>query len=88
MGCCVKLEDKKSAPIYTDVEEYLKYDLQVSKDGLKWLAELVKAAQNDLTTYDILKEYYQDEEKDMYWIEQQLDLIELIGKQNWLVKQI
>ena len=33
----VKLEDKKSSPICKDAVEYLKYDLQVSKDGLKWL---------------------------------------------------
>lgn len=88
LGFEVKLEDKKAAPIFKDAEEYLKYDLQVSKDGLKWLAEIVKAAQNDLTTFDILKEYYQDEEKDMFETEQHLELIKLIGKQNWLMKQI
>ena len=88
LGCEVKLEDKKAAQIFTDPVEYLKYDLQVSKDGLAWLAEIVKAAQNDFTTFDILKEYYQDEEKDMYWTEQQLALIECIGKQNWFASQV
>ena len=88
LGGEVKLEDKKAAPICKDAVEYLKYDLQVSKDGLKWLAELIKAAQDDLTTFKILSEYYQDEESDMYWAEQQLELVELIGKQNWLAKQI
>ena len=33
---------------------------------------------------DMLKEYYQDEEEDMYWGEQQLELIETIGKQNFI----
>lgn len=88
LGGEVKLEDKKSAPICKDAVEYLKYDLQVSKDGLKWLAEVVKAAQCDLSTFEILAEYYKDEEKDMYETEQQLELIEMIGKQNWLAKQI
>ena len=88
LGCEVKLEDKKAAPIIKDAVEYLKYDLQVSKDGLKWLAEVVKSAQCDLTTFGILSEYYKDEEKDMYETEQQLELIEMIGKQNWLAKQI
>ena len=68
--------------------EYLKYDLKISKDGLKWLAEIVKTAQNDLTTFGILADYYKDEEKDMYETEQQLELIELIGKENWFAKQI
>lgn len=88
LGCEVKLEDKKAAPIFSDAEEYLKYDLQVSKDGLKWLAEIVKASVSDLTTFGILADYYKDEEKDMYETEQQLELIKLIGKQNWLAKQI
>ena len=88
LGGEVKLEDKNCAPICKDAVEYLKYDLQVSKDGLKWLAEIVKAAQCDLTTFGILSEYYKDEEGDMYWAEQQLELVEMIGKQNWLAKQI
>ena len=88
LGGEVKNENKKCAPVCKDAEEYLKYDLQVSKDGLKWLAEVVKNAQCDLTTFGILSEYYKDEEKDMYETEQQLELIEMIGKQNWLVKQI
>ena len=88
LDCPVKLEDKKSAPIICDAVEYLKHDLQVSKDGLAWLKEIVCAAQDDPTTFDILKSYYQDEEGDMYWAEQQLALVELIGKQNWLAKQI
>lgn len=88
LGCEVKLEAKTAAPVYTDVIEYLKYDLQVSKDGLAWLKEIVCAAQDDLTTFKILSEYYQDEEGDMYWAEQQLELVEMIGKQNWLAKQM
>ena len=86
--CEVKLEAKKSAPIVADAVKYLKQDLQVSKDGLAWLKELVAAAQDDPTTFDILKAYYQDEEGDMYWAEQQLAPVEMIGKQNWLAKQI
>ena len=88
LGCEVKLEAKTAAPIFCDAVEYLKHDLQVSKDGLAWLKEIVCAAQDDPTTFDILKDYYQDEEGDMYWAEQQLALIELIGKQNWFSKQM
>ena len=88
LNCPVKLEAKQAAPIILDAVEYIKHDLQVSKDGLAWLKELVAAAQDDVTTFDILKAYFQDEEGDMYWAEQQLALVELIGKQNWLAKQI
>ena len=88
LGGEVKLEDKKAGPICTDPVDWVKYDLQVSIDGLALLKGLIDAAAGDLTTYDLLKAYYQDEEEDMYWGQQQLDLIEMIGKENWLVKQL
>lgn len=55
---------------------------------MAWLAALIKEAQEDLTTFDILKEYYKDEEDDMFWAQQQLELIEKIGEQNWLYMQL
>ncbi len=88
LGVDVHLEAKKEAPVYKDPIEWIKYDLQVSKDGLAWLKELVDASADDYTTYDILKAYYQDEEEDLYWAENQLELIEKIGVQNWLVQQL
>lgn len=88
LGGEVKNEAKKEAPVCKNALDWLKYDLQVSKDGLAWLASVIEKAKDDLTTYDILKEYYKDEETDMYWAEQQLDLIEMIGKENWYVSLI
>ena len=43
---------------------------------------------DDPTTYDIMKAYLADEEEDLYWSQEQLELIEMIGVQNWLVKQL
>ena len=40
----------------------------------------------DTTTYDLMKVYLKDEEEDMYWSEQQLDLCKMIGKQNYLTQ--
>jgi len=88
LGADVKNEAKKETPTHRDVVEWIKYDLQVSKDGLVWLAGVIEAAKNDLSTYDMLKDYYKDEEEDMYWAEQLLELIEKIGLQNWLTKQM
>ena len=88
LGVEPKLEAKAEGPVYKDPIEWVKYDLQVSRDGLAWLAELTEAARADYTTFDILKAYYQDEEEDMYWGEAQLDLIECIGAQNWLLQQL
>ena len=58
------------------------------KRSIRWLKEITELSRDDYTTYDILKAYYQDEEEDMFWGEAQLDLIECIGKQNWLIQQL
>ena len=84
----IKNEAKKESPIYYDVVEFLKYDLQVSIDGLNWLKSIVEESKSDYKTFDILKDYYLDEEEDKNWIQQQLDIIEKIGLQNWLCSQM
>ena len=88
LGGEVKNEAKKEAPVCADAVEWVKYDLQVSKDGLAALAPLIKMAFDDLVSFDILAAYYKDEEEDLHWGEQQLELIEKIGKENWLVQQL
>ena len=88
LGGEVKCGAKKETPVYKDPIEWVKYDLQVSKDGLAWLKTLVEEARDDYTTFDILKKYYEDEEEDVYWAEGQLEMIECIGKQNWLLRQL
>ncbi|MCR5663064.1 MAG: bacterioferritin (cytochrome b1) [bacterium] len=88
LGCEVKLEAKRESVVCKDPIDWLKHDLQVSKDGLAWLKEITEAARGDYATFDMLKAYYLDEEEDMLWAEAQLELIECIGRQNWLLQQL
>jgi len=88
LGGTLKLEAKKEAPLFTDAIEYMKYDLQVSKDGLAWLAGLVEESRSDYATFDILKDYYEDEETDMYEAEGELALVETIGRENWYARKL
>ena len=88
LDCEVKLEAKSASPVIWDAVEYLKHDLQVSKHGLARLKDILCAAQDDPTTFDLLKAYYQDEERDMYQTEQQLALVDMLGRQNWFVQQL
>ncbi len=74
--------------VYEDAVEFLKADLEVSVREVPRLGQVTLSLAEDMTTYDLMKGYYQDEEEDMYWMDQQLKLIELIGKQNWLIKQL
>ena len=84
----IKNEAKKESPIYYDIVEFLKYDLEISVNGLAWLKNIVEKARDDYKSFNILSDYYQDEDEDKNWIQQQFDLIEKIGLQNWLSAQI
>ena len=88
LGGQAKVEAAPAQTIYKDAVEFLKADLEVSVKEVPNLGKATLAVAEDLTTYDLLKAYYQDEEEDMYWMQEQLDLIEMIGKQNWLIQQL
>lgn len=84
----IKQEAAPAMPVPTDMEAYFQYDLQQSVDGLPVLEEAINAGFFDITTLDLMKEYYKDEEEDLNWTKAQLDLIALIGKQNYLATMI
>ena len=88
LGGTPLVETAPSMPVCTDPVEYIKADLAVSREQVPILQQLVLSFQDDFKTYDILRAYALDEEEDMYWSETQLELIEKIGLQNWLVKQL
>ena len=88
LGGEVKNEEKAATPVYSDPIEWIKYDLEVSRSGLKGLTKLIEASVKDFVTFEILVAYYKDEEEDLHWGEQQLELIEKIGEQNWLINQL
>lgn len=88
LGGEVKLEDKKAMPIYEDPIEFIKYDLELSLNGLDEVIKLVNVSMTDPKSYDLLKAYYEDEEEDKLWSENELELIEKIGKENWLFSQL
>lgn len=84
------MEVGQSEPLFQNPIDYLKHDLDLSREGFAFLKanNLFEDFKTDYATYDLLKAYYKDEEEDMLWTEAQLDLIELIGVQNWLTQQL
>lgn len=88
LGAEVKNEAKEAQAIQTDIVAYLKEEVEDSKEGLAYLRQALEDAKDDVTSYDLLKAYYKDEEEDLYWSENQLELIERIGLQNWLTQQL
>lgn len=88
LGGDVKIEDQKGRDVVKDPIECLKVDLEIQKQGLEILYNCMAELKDDPTTYEILKEYLADEEEDLYWSEEQIEMVEMIGRQNWLMKQM
>ena len=88
LGGCVKAEGQKSRELICDPIAYVKADLAIQGPGVELLLKCMESVKDDPTTYDIFKAYLADEEEDLYRSEEQLELIEKIGVQNWLVKQL
>ena len=88
LGCVPEVKVCSQATLIEDPKAYLEADLKLQKEGVETLYQIMPSLAADPTTYDLTKAYLLDEEEDLYWDEEQLDLIEKIGYQNWLVKQL
>ena len=88
LGGDVKFEGAKARDLVAAPVDYIKADLAIQEKGVEMLYKCMAELRDDPTTYDILKAYLADEEEDLYWSQEQLELIEMIGVQNWLVKQL
>lgn len=88
LGGEVKVEDQKGETLISDPVEYIKADLEIQKKGVEFLRDCMQTLTEDPTTYEIMKAYLADEEEDLYWSQDQLELIEKIGLQNWLALQL
>jgi len=88
LGCVPEVKINCESKLIEDPVEYIKADLKTQREGVEMLYKMMPSLACDPTTYDITKAYLADEEEDLYWSEEQMDMIEKIGLQNWLVKQM
>lgn len=88
LGCVPQVKVCNETTLVKDAVEYIAADLKLQREGVEILYKMMPAMVSDPTTYDLMKAYLADEEEDLYWDEEQVDLIEMIGKQNWLMKQM
>lgn len=86
LGGELKQEAVPAQTLYQDPIEFLKADYKVSVEGIEMLRKCIDGIKDDLTTFDMMKVYLKDEEDDMYWSEEQLGLIGIIGEKPWLMK--
>ncbi|MBQ7459320.1 MAG: hypothetical protein IJS70_09150 [Bacteroidales bacterium] len=88
LGCVPEVKVCNQTALIADPKAYLEADLKLQREGVETLYKIMPTLASDPTTYDITKAYLLDEEEDLYWDEEQLELIDKIGLQNWLVKQM
>lgn len=88
LGGVLKLEERQSENIVCDPIEYMNKEYEIQKNGVETLAKCLCEVKDDVTTYDLLKDYYKDEEEDQYEDEKELDLIKKLGESNWLLTQL
>ncbi|MCM1518552.1 MAG: hypothetical protein NC117_07925 [Pseudoflavonifractor sp.] len=88
LGGCVKVEQRKAVDIVCDPVEYMSAELETQRNGVELLSKCMAGVSGDVTTYDLLKDYYKDEEGDLYDDETQVDLIKKLGDANWLLTQL
>ncbi len=82
----------KLSPIHigADVETQHKYDWSAENDAIKSYNEVIKLAAEvgDNGTRDFLQDILKDEEAHIDWLEAQMDQIQQLGAQNYLVEQL
>ena len=88
LGGEVKYEGAKCRELIKNPVDYIKEDLKIQEAGVALLYQCCEALINDPTTYDIIKGYLADEEEDLYWSQGAVEMIECIGAQNWLIRQL
>lgn len=84
----IRQDEIPARQIFNDIEDFLAYELKASVDGLPIIEEALNAGYLDITTYDLLKDYYKDEEEDLNWTKSQIDLIKAISKPVYLAKML
>ena len=88
LGGEVKIEATPEVKVYDDIVEYLKNEKKVSEEGIAQVTEMMPAFAGDFVAYEDMKAYLIDEDADLQETNQALELIELIGVQNWLVQKL
>ncbi len=88
LGGEIKFEGMKERALISDPIAYIKADLQIQEAGVELLYNCMETLINDPTTYEIMKAYLKDEEEDLYWSQNALELIGKIGQQNWFFTQV
>ena len=88
LGGEILIEATPATPVFDNIVEYLKNEKRVSEEGIAQVTELMPCFEGDFVAYEDMKAYLIDEDTDLQETNQDLELIDLIGVQNWLVQKL
>ena len=88
LGGDIKIEARPEVKVYDDIVEYLKNEKKVSEEGIAQVSAMMPTFVTDFVAYEDMKTYLIDEDADLQETNQDLELIGLIGVQNWLVQKL
>ncbi|MFZ2259654.1 MAG: ferritin-like domain-containing protein [Luteococcus japonicus] len=88
LGGELKIEATPAVDVHDDIVEYLKAEKRTSEEGIAQVTGLLPVFAQDLVAHEDMKAYLIDEDGDLQETNQNLELIELIGVQNWLVQKL
>lgn len=75
-------------PIITNVKEMLEYDLKDSEQALPEMSKALSLFDDDYVTKSMIEEFIIDEQAHYNWVKAHLCIIEQVGIENYLLKQI
>lgn len=75
-------------PVYSSVEEQIRKECEMQVAGVAALEVAIKQSEADIVTENYLMDYLEEETDHANWLRQQVQLIDGIGIQNYLAKQI
>ncbi len=88
LGGEIKHEERPCMELFDDIEAFYANEIKLAEAGLSEVLAKMPELACDLTTYDMVKEWYKDEEEDCVWTATQLELIKKIGRENYLSQQM
>ena len=88
LGGDIEIPARPEVKVYDDIVEYLKSEKKVSEEGIAQVEAMMPVFAGDFVAYEDMKAYLIDEDGDLQETNQDLELIELIGVQNWLVQKL
>ncbi|SHI94065.1 bacterioferritin [Actinomyces denticolens] len=88
LGGEVKIEAAPAVEVHDDIVRYLQSEKKASEEGIAQVTELLPVLAQDVVAYEDMKAYLIDEDEDLQETNQDLELIALIGLDNWLVQKL